>query len=242
MDRKIKITVFFPVHNEENSLPILYENLDMTTKQLLDYDFEILFINDCSTDNSLAVIRGIEKKDPRVMVVNHDRQRGQAGAIDTGLQLATGDIIVFMDADLQAMPEDIPKFIDEINRGFDAVNGIRIQRKATAYSIFMSQIYNIVQCFLFNLHVNDVSSTFMAVRKEYCHDLKLKANDHRYIVPIMARRGARISEACMVHGHRKFGKSKYSPLKFLWAAVEVFAFMVRLKRGNYDLAPPMSKR
>jgi len=228
-----KVTVFFPVHNEADGLEELYAKLDKSLASITDHEFEILFIDDKSTDNSLEILHRFAEKDARVRVISHETQRGQAGGIDTGLREATGDIIVFMDADLQHQPEDIPKFIEEIHKGFDAVNGIRIHRKASPYSIMISQIYNVAQCFFFNLRVNDVSSTYMAVKKDFVRGLKLRDNDHRYIVPIMAHRGAKISEVCVVHGKRKYGQSKYSPLKVFWAAVETLLFAHRLRRGDY---------
>lgn len=230
-----KVTVFSPVYNEEGNLVELHSRLCKTIEGLPEYSFDIAYVNDCSTDNTFSVLNKIAEQDSKVRIINHEKQKGQAGCFETGFREAKGDIIIVLDADLQAEPEQIPSFLKEIEKGYDAVNGIRILRKASSFGIFNSQVYNIVQCFLFGLKVNDVSSSYLAVRKEFARNLKLWGNDHRYIVPILSKRGAKISEVCIVHGRRKSGTSKYSSLKLIPVVVELFSFYRRFKAGKYDI-------
>ena len=137
-----KITIIIPAYNEEESLPFLYERLDKLMENMKNYDFEILFVNDGSKDKTISIIKELREKDKRISYVDFSRNFGKEIAMIAGLDYATGDCVIFMDADLQDPPELIPELVKYWEEGYDDVYAKRRSRKGETWlKKFTSKMY-----------------------------------------------------------------------------------------------------
>jgi glycosyltransferase involved in cell wall biosynthesis len=201
--------VVVPVFNEEKNIRILYQELiDVLIK--LDLTFEIIFIDDGSTDKSLAILSELQENDSRIVVISFRRNFGQTAALSAGFDSARGDIIVTLDGDLQNDPEDIPKLLQKLSEGYDIVNGWRFDRKDSFFSRRLpSIIANKIISYSTNVKLHDYGCTLKAFRKEITQNIKLYGEMHRFIPAIASGMGSSVAEVKVNHRARKFGKSKY---------------------------------
>jgi len=232
----VKVTILSPIHNEQKSLRELAARVNKVMNKTCGNSWEFLLIDDISTDKSPEILSELEGKYKNIRVITHKKQSGQTGCFKTGFENAKGDIIITIDGDLQLMPEDIPRFIEKMDRGYDLVNAIRENRKHPFWIKLASRVYNTLMLVFFNSPVLDSASNFTAVRSKFVKDLKLRGNDHRYIVPIVVRRGGkRIGEIIVEHKGRSHGKSKYKALpKYIRGFPEIIFAWVRFKAGYFD--------
>ena len=135
----VYLSIIIPAYNEEKNVVILYSQLKQVLKRLKK-DYEIIFIDDGSNDNTLSNLIGINKKDKKLKMIKLRKNFGQSAAMDAGFKLAKGDFIMAMDSDLQNDPEDIPRLIKKINEGYDVVNGWRYNRRDTFSKRIFSKI------------------------------------------------------------------------------------------------------
>lgn len=197
--------------------------------------WEALAVDDCSTDDSLAVLRREAARLPNLRVLAHDVNKGQTGAFETGFAHARAPIVVTMDADLQVLPEDVPRLLDAMARGYDVVNAIRMKRQHEPLIRVSSRFYNLLMRLFFRSPVTDAASNFTAFRTEHVQGVHLVENDHRYIIPIAQRRGARrVTEVPVRHEARRHGRSKYGLSKALTGTPELLRAWRRLQAGFYD--------
>ncbi|NIA05566.1 MAG: glycosyltransferase [Proteobacteria bacterium] len=205
----MKLSVVIPIYNEEENIKALYDEL----KGVLDslgYDYEIIFIDDGSTDTSLAVLETIQQQDPRLVVISFRRNFGQTAAMSAGFDYATGDVIVTMDGDMQNDPHDIPRFLEKMAEGYDLVSGWRHDRQDPFISrrlpsILANKIISVVT----GVHLHDYGCTLKTFRKEITRGIRLYGEMHRFIPAIASGMGGRIAEVKVNHRPRRFGKSKY---------------------------------
>ena len=156
-----KITIIIPAYNEEESLPYLYERLEKQINEIKNYEFEILFINDGSKDNTLNIIKEYRNKDKRISYVDFSRNFGKETAMMAGLDYATGDGVIFMDADLQHPPELIPEFIKWWEEGYDDVYAKRRSRTGESFmKKFTSKLYYRVLQSLTNVPIQQDTGDF----------------------------------------------------------------------------------
>ena len=231
----VSITVVSPIHNEED---VVEELIQRVQKALNRYStWEYILTDDWSTDRSPELIQAAAAKDSHIRYLRLPQKGGQTGCFKAGFDAATGDIVITMDGDLQVLPEDLPLFIDKMEQGYDIVNGIREHRKHDFWLRFASRTYNLLMLLFFNCPVIDAASNYTAFKAELVRGLPLTNNDHRYIIPIAVRRGAKvIGEVVVQHRDRKGGKSKYKVgKKFLHGGPEIIKAWLRYKRGRYDL-------
>jgi glycosyltransferase involved in cell wall biosynthesis len=205
----MKVSVVIPIFNERDNIPILYEKLRSVIEKLKDYEWEIVFADNASTDGSFEILKEIHKKDKRVKVIRLRRNFGQTGSLAAGLDFATGDIIITMDGDLQNDPEDIPLFLEKIQEGYDIVSGWRYNRKDPITKKIPSKIYNWLASRLTGVKIHDFGCTFKAMRKEVVKNIKLYGEMHRYIEALASEMGVSIAEIKVRHHPRIYGKSKY---------------------------------
>lgn len=203
------LSVVVPVLNEQQSLPRL---LDALTAVLaaLPYPFEIILVNDGSTDNSLAVMRSFGLTHPEVKVVDFRRNYGQTAALMAGIDHASNDVVVMIDADLQNDPADIPRLLAKLDEGYDVVSGWRQDRKDAEISRnWISRVANKLISRVSGVKLNDYGCTLKAYRRSVVSDIRLYGEMHRFI-PIYAQwQGARITELGVAHHARQFGSSNY---------------------------------
>ena len=203
------VSVIIPVYNEEESIPELYAQL----RRVFDrepWDGEIIMVDDGSTDRSAAVILQIAQQDPRVRLVRFARNFGQTAAILAGIDHATGDVLIPMDADLQNDPEDIPRLLSKIDEGYDVVSGWRKDRQDRLWSRRVPSMFaNKLISRWTGVALNDYVCTLKAYRATALKGEQLYGEMHRFIPVYASWRGGRITELVVNHRSRQFGTSKY---------------------------------
>ena len=203
------LSVVIPLFNEEENIPLLYEELKEVLDALED-EYEILFIDDGSTDRSLELLRNLQKNDSHMVVVNFRKNFGQTAAMAAGFDYAKGDVIVTMDADLQNDPKDIPRLLEQIKAGNDVVTGWRFDRKdAFINRRLPSIIANKIISKVTGVNLHDYGCTLKAFRKEVIKCVKLYGEMHRFIPAIASGMGIDFTEVKVNHRARRFGSSKY---------------------------------
>lgn len=209
MKSKIYLSIVIPAFNEERNLLPLYDRLKpVLNKAVLMY--EIIFIDDGSTDSTFLILGKIARRDKTVKVISFRKNFGQTAAMSAGFDNARGDIIVTLDADLQNDPQDIPRLLSEIRRGYDVVSGWRKSRKDDFLTRRIpSQIANFLISKISGVELHDYGCTLKAYRKDVLKEIRLYGEMHRFIPAIAASVGARIGEVEVSHHRRKYGKSKY---------------------------------
>lgn len=202
------LSVVIPVYNEEENIRILHNRL----KQSLDslgQEYEILFIDDGSTDQTLSLLEDIQARDNRLIVLSLRRNFGQTAAFAAGFDFARGDIVVTMDGDLQNDPSDIPKLIEMMKQN-DLVSGWRKHRKDPFFSRRLPSIVaNWLISNVTGVKLHDYGCSLKAYRREVIKNLKLYGEMHRFIPAVASWYGVRIAEVETVHHPRLHGKSKY---------------------------------
>ena len=206
-----KISIVVPVFNEEESLDVLFREIREEMERLRQ-PFEIVFVNDGSTDTSLAKIKIFQSQlKDAVRIVDLPSRSGQTFALRKGLESTGGDIVVTLDADLQNDPADISRLLEKMNEGFDVVCGWRMDRNDPWLKKKLSKLGNIFQRLISGLTVHDVSCTLRAYKKECIKKLNLVwEGQHRFIPLMLFKEGCRVGEIASHHRHRTYGYSKYT--------------------------------
>lgn len=203
------LSVVIPLLNEEENIPHLYKELN-EVMGTMDADYELIFIDDGSTDKSPALLKELHEKDKHVVVVNFRKNFGQTAAMAAGFDYARGDVIITMDADLQNDPHDIPLLLEKINDGNDVVTGWRYDRKdAFINRRLPSIIANKIISKTTGVNLHDYGCTLKAFRREVIKNVKLYGEMHRFIPAIASGMGIDFTEVKVNHRPRRFGTSKY---------------------------------
>jgi dolichol-phosphate mannosyltransferase len=205
------LSVVIPVFNEADSLTQLHAELTEVAMRN-DYDLDIIFVDDGSTDASWSVIQRLTETDPRVHGVRLRRNFGKAAALSAGVQIARGIWVLTMDADLQDDPAEIPKFLAEI-RQFDVVSGWKKKRHDPWHKVWPSKVFNWLVSRLTGVRLHDHNCGFKCYRSEIFGELKLYGELHRFVPVLAAARGWTVGEVVVNHRQRRFGKSKYGLLR-----------------------------
>ena len=201
--------IIVPVFNEEGSLDQLWREI-LQAISSLDIPCEVIFVNDGSRDASARILDALAETDPRVKVIHFRRNFGQTAALMAGIDAASAEILVALDADLQNDPADIPLLLAKIDEGFDVVCGWRAKRKDALFSrVLMSRVANKIISWISGVGLHDYGCTLKAYRRELLEGVRLYGEMHRF-VPIYAFwQGARICELQVNHRPRVHGYSKY---------------------------------
>lgn len=208
-DSRIKFSIVVPIFNEEGSATTLYVTLTQVMRSLGD-PYEIVFVDDGSSDRSPAILEDIQGADSCVRVVTLRRNFGQTPALKAGFDTARGEVIIAMDGDLQHDPTEIPSFIEKLDEGFDIVSGWRYERKDTWLTRRLpSRMANWAMAKLSGVPLHDFGTTFKAYRREVIQNLPLYGELHRFIPALAAWSGARITEIPVTNPPRQYGKSNY---------------------------------
>ncbi len=208
------ISVVVPLLNEEHSLEALYREI-VDTLEPLDNDFEVVFVDDGSTDGSLEVLGRLHDDNTNVVVVHLRRNFGKAAALQAGFLEARGDIVVTIDADLQDDPAEIPKLLAKLEDGFDLVSGWKTRRNDPLMRRVFSRIFNWMTGVVSGVHLHDVNCGLKAYRAEVLQDIRLYGELHRFIPILAAYRGFRVAEMSVNHRARQHGRSRYGPERYL---------------------------
>ena len=203
------ISITIPVFNEEESLPRLRERLIESLAKLPD-PWEVIFVNDGSTDGTAALLDEIAASHPSFKVVHFRRNFGQTAAMQAGFDFASGEIIVPMDADLQNDPDDIPLLLAKLKDGLDVCSGWRVSRKDAALRRnLVSRLANRLISVVSGVKLHDYGCTLKAYRRDVIEGVRLYGEMHRFVPIYASWMGARVGEIPVRHYPRQFGKSKY---------------------------------
>jgi glycosyltransferase involved in cell wall biosynthesis len=201
------ISVVIPLYNEEQSLRELYESIRNALSK--NWKYEVIFVDDGSTDNSIHVLHELRRHDRRVKIIRFRRNFGKSAALSVGFTHARGEFIITMDADLQDDPNEIPNLINEIKKGFDLVSGWKKKRHDPITKTIPSRFFNFVVSTITGIKIHDFNCGLKAYRRETAKDVEIYGELHRYI-PVLAHwRGYRIGEVPVQHYARKYGKTKF---------------------------------
>ncbi|MDP3786962.1 MAG: glycosyltransferase family 2 protein [Candidatus Omnitrophota bacterium] len=223
------ISVIIPVYNEEENLPILAERLFFVLRKL-GGEFEVIFVDDGSTDKSLAVMRGLRDTYPQVRIIKFERNCGQTAAFDCGFKVAKGAMVVTLDADLQNDPNDIPKMIEKL-KNCDMVYGWRRKRRDPLLKLISSKIANYIRNKLSGEDIKDTGCSLKAYKKDCLNNLKLYNGMHRFLPTLVKLEGFKVAEVEVSHHPRKYGKSKYNVRKrLIWPFLDLLAVSWMKKR------------
>lgn len=221
-NKKVEISVVIPIYNEEENLPILYERLK-TVLEKLGKSYEIIFVNDGSTDRSWEIIKQLVEKDHHVIGVNFKRNYGQTAAMSAGFDVAKGDIIITMDGDLQNDPEDIPRLLEKMSEGYDIVSGWRKDRKDAFLSRTLpSRIANWLISKVTGVHLHDYGCSLKAYKADIAKNLDYFGEMHRFLPALAKPMGAKITELPVKHHPRIYGKSKYGISRTFKVILDLF--------------------
>ena len=226
-----RVSVVVPLYNEQENVPILQREL---AEALRDYDYEIIFVDDGSRDETAARIA----PDSRVRVLRFEENAGQSAAIYAGLNEVQSDVAVLIDGDLQNDPADIPRLLDQIARGADLVCGFRAKRKDTMAKRITSRIANFVRSRFTRDYVRDTGCTLKAMRSDCIGALAPFKGMHRFIPALIRGAGYKLVEVPVNHRPRRFGQSKYSlGNRAVRATIDMFGVRWLLSRRlDYKLA------
>jgi glycosyltransferase involved in cell wall biosynthesis len=219
----MRLSLVIPVYNEEENLMNLHNAIHAALDPIHS-EWKIIFVDDCSTDTSLAVLKDLARKDPNhVQVIAFRRNYGQTAAIAAGIDHSNGDIVILMDADLQNDPADIPLMLAKLDEGYDMVSGWRKNRKDPFLSRTVpSRIANGLISWVTGVHLHDYGCTLKAYRREFLCGFRLYGEMHRFIPAYVSASGARLAEIVVHHQPRKFGKSKYGLERTLKVILDLF--------------------
>jgi glycosyltransferase involved in cell wall biosynthesis len=219
----MNLSIIIPVFNEQDNLPMLLEAV-YATMNSMQHSWELIFVDDGSRDNSLKILNEYAQKDTKhIRVVSFRRNFGQTAAIAAGIDYASGEIIVLLDADMQNDPADIPLLLAKLEEGYDLVSGWRKQRKDNALTRnFPSMIANKIISKVTGVHLHDYGCTLKAYRREVLEGFRLYGEMHRFI-PVYANSvGAKITEMPVNHHPRRFGKTKYGMERTVKVILDLF--------------------
>jgi glycosyltransferase involved in cell wall biosynthesis len=204
-----ELSLFLPVLDEEDNLRPMHEKI-RGALDALGKSAEVIYVDDGSTDKSLAILKEIAASDDRVRVISLRRNYGQTAAMSAGIDAAKGDILIPMDADLQNDPADIKRLLDKLDEGYDVVSGWRKNRQDKMVSRKIpSQIANKIISWIGGVPLHDYGCSLKAYRREVIQDVKLYGEMHRFIPIYASWAGARVTEIPVDHHARTMGKSKY---------------------------------
>jgi glycosyltransferase involved in cell wall biosynthesis len=203
------ISVVIPIHNEEPSILPLYDRLTAVLEGL-NRPYELIFVDDASTDRSFDLLANLVETDPRLKVIRLRRNFGQTAALSAGFDEANGDVIVSMDGDLQHAPEDIPALLERIDQGYDIASGWRKHRVDNfVLRKLPSRIANWLMAKASGVDLHDFGTTFKAYRCEILKDINLYGELHRFIPALASFYGARVAEVPISNINRPAGQSHY---------------------------------
>src|SRR5579862_9555167 len=226
------LSITIPIYNEERNIPILHERL-VASLEPLGQPFEMIFVNDGSTDGSEAALEALCATDSRVKAIHFRRNFGQTAAMMAGIDHASGDIIVPMDGDLQNDPADIAKLLAKLDEGYDVVSGWRQDRKdATLRRNLPSRVANRLISGISGVRLHDYGCSLKAYRRDVLKGVKLYGEMHRFIPIYASWEGGRVTEVPVTHHPRMHGQSKYGVERVLKVVLDLIVVQFLARYAN----------
>lgn len=228
------ISVVIPIFNEAESLESLYQELTKVLFSLSEV-YEIIFVDDGSTDSSLSTLKQIAKDQKNVRIFSFRKNHGKAEALTVGFQKAKGDTIITLDADLQDKPEEIKKLIEKLAERWDVVCGWRKKRSDPTTKVISSKFFNTLASFFWGLQLHDYNCGLKAFTKDAAKSLDLYGGMHRFIPLLAFQQGFRVTEVPVLHDKRKYGHSKYGFSKIFKDLPDIFTMLFLSKYSRRPL-------
>ena len=224
------ISVVVPLLNEEQSLEELYREIAAALESRGD-PFEVVFVDDGSTDGSMDVLNHLHDETTNVVVVHLRRNFGKAAALQAGFLEARGDVIVTIDGDLQDDPAEIPPLLAKLDEGFDLVSGWKTRRNDPLVRRLFSRVFNWATAVVSGVRLHDVNCGLKAYRAEVLHGMRVYGELHRFLPILASYQGFRIAEIPVNHRPRQHGRSRYGPERYLRGFLDLLSvtFMGRYR-------------
>jgi len=219
-----KISMVIPLLNEEESLRPLAMEIKKVMRGIIA-EFEVMFIDDGSTDKSLSVLKEISKSDNRFKYISFRKNYGKSAALHVGFQHVNGDVVITMDADLQDDPNEIPNLIQKLEEGNDLVSGWKQQRHDPFVKRHSSRFFNFITGLMSGVKIHDFNCGLKAYRKEVLKDINVYGELHRYMPVLADWQGYRISEIPVKHHARRFGQTKFGISRFFKGFIDLITVM-----------------
>ena len=227
------LSIVIPIFNEEKNVEALYSQLVKTLEEI-GRSYEIVYVDDGSTDGSSRELEKLHAGDSHVKVIEFQRNFGKASAYSAGFALAQGDIVITMDADLQDDPAEIPNFLEKMGEGYDVVTGWKHRGKSSPTAFVLSVVFNRMISLFTGLKIRDLNCPFKAYRNYVVKKLNIYGDLHRYIPILIRKDGFSMAEIKVSNKPRLYGKSKYSFKKYL---VSFFDFITIYFISTYSERP-----
>jgi len=219
-----QLSIVIPAYNESQNLSELFPALtDVLVK--LGREYEIILIEDGSTDNTVEVLRGMIQADAHIKMVEMLTNSGKSNALNVGFSLAKGDIVISMDGDLQDDPLEIPRFVEKIESGYDLVTGWKKVRKDPLEKTMPSRLFNKVTSMMVGLSLHDYNCGFKAYKRNALKGLRLYGDLHRFIPALLFKQGYKVAEIPIEHHPRIHGKSKYGIERYLRGFLDLITIL-----------------
>ena len=230
------ISVVVPVHNEERSIGLLHEELQAALDPLGE-EWEAVYVDDGSTDESFSALTRLHSREDNVRVVRLRRNFGKAAALAAGFAQAGGERVVTIDGDLQDDPSEIPQLLAKLEEGFDVVSGWKTRRRDPLSRRLPSKLFNWVTGWMSGLRLHDMNCGLKAYRAEVVHNLVLYGELHRFIPVLAHEQGYRVAELPVNHRPREHGRSRYGLERYLRGFLDLLtvSFMGRYRHRPLHL-------
>lgn len=228
------LSLVVPVFNEEDSIPHFYSEVKKYLPRW-SKEWEIIFVDDGSSDSTLKLLKDLENKDRNVFVFSFRRNHGKAEALTFGFQKAKGDLILTLDGDLQDKPSEVEKLLKKQKKGFDLVSGWRKERKDSLAKILFSKMFNWLAATFWGVRLHDYNCGLKLYTSDAAKSLTLYGGMHRFIPLLIAESGFSVTEVPVVHDVRKYGKSKYNAIKVLTQMPDMMTMLFISKYGKRPL-------
>jgi glycosyltransferase involved in cell wall biosynthesis len=208
------ISIVIPVYNENDSLPLLYDEIAKIAQQAA-LELEVIFVDDGSRDGSWETIRALARQHPQVQGIRLRRNFGKAAALSAGFAAGRGDFVLTLDADLQDDPAEIPRFLAQLEQGLDVISGWKKVRHDPWHKVLPSRVFNGMVSWLTGVYLHDHNCGMKCYRAPVLREIRLYGELHRFIPVLAAARGFRVGELVINHRARQFGHSKYGVRRFV---------------------------
>jgi len=227
----MRISLVIPLYNEAESLEQLHREI-CEVASANNYDLEIIFVDDGSTDQSWTVIEKLAAADSKVCGIQFRRNFGKAAALQAGFNAAKGDIVLTLDADLQDDPKEIPDFLRQMETGLDVVSGWKQRRHDPWHKVFPSRVFNGMVSFMTGVKLHDHNCGMKCYRREVLGEVSLYGERHRFIPVLAAARGFKVGEKVIAHRSRQFGHSKYGFSRFAKGFLDLLTVWFQTRYGQ----------
>ncbi len=231
----MRLSVVIPLFNEAESLPELVAKVDHVCQSIAPDAYEIVAVDDGSTDDSFAVLQRLLEQYPRLRVVRFRRNYGKSAALAVGFDRARGDVIVTMDADLQDDPEEIPRLLAKLEEGYDLVSGWKKKRYDPWHKTVPSKLFNWVTSIVSGVRLHDFNCGLKVYRREVAKRLRVYGEMHRYLPAIAHLMGFRVTEIPVRHHPRKYGRSKFGAGRFIKGFLDLLTVVLTTRFARRPL-------